>query len=379
MATRSPIDRHPAPFDDDFSTPVGDDLEEGDRDVIIATSSNGTTRAMASNDVERTMRRTTTTTSEATNAVDERAPTTRVIDVVRRGGANGTTTTTTTTMRANEDTATRARALATTTTTTTTTRTMVKKPYESLDVGEKLETNEKRLFETQATLVRERLKREVTENILRETAKSLSAVRKAALQGQMVEQTGGALPGSVEYQNEVLTTRVRELTQKMMDLQGQHGDKEGELASLRRLLQQRENEFDLIGERPVSIHVDIKEFSDADQEVLIDQTRKVLQQARQQAEAVNELRQLDRQRTRALGDLVLTMEARRKELQDKLREAGIAEEYDDDRVANAAKNGYGADIEPGVSYEGPVSSPTGRSFYVTRTANFWDRFYGVQI
>ena len=262
-----------------------------------------------------------------------------------------------------------AQALATTT----------KVRYEDMPVDEKLETNEKRLFETQATLVRERLKREVTENILRETAKSLSAVRKAALQGQLAEQTGGPLAGSVEYQNEVLTKRVRELTQRMMDLQGQHAEKDSELASLRRLLQQRENEFDLIGERPVSINVELKEFSDADQEKLIDQTRQVLEQAQKQAEAVHQLRQIDRQRTRALGDLVRTMEARRKELQDKLREAGIAEDYDDDRVAAAAKNGYGDDVDGGVQYEGPVSSPSGRSFYVTRTANFWDRFFGVQI
>jgi hypothetical protein len=262
-----------------------------------------------------------------------------------------------------------ARELATTT----------KVRYEDMPTDDKLETSEKRLFETQATLVRERLKREVTENILRETAKSLSAVRKAALQGQLAEQTGGPLAGSVEYQNEVLMTRVRELTQKMMDLQGQHAEKDGELASLRRLLQQRENEFDLIGERPVSIHLELKEFNDPEQEKLIDQTRQVLEQAQQQAEAVHQLRQIDRQRTRALGDLVRTMEARRKELQDKLREAGIAEDYDDDRVAAAAKNGFGDDVDGAVQYEGPVSSPSGRSFYVTRTANFWDRFFGIQI
>ena len=47
-----------------------------------------------------------------------------------------------------------------------------------------MEINEKRLFETQATLVRETMKREVTENVLQETAESLSAVRKAAMRGR---------------------------------------------------------------------------------------------------------------------------------------------------------------------------------------------------
>ena len=147
------------------------------------------------------------------------------------------------------------------------------KRYEEMNLEEKVETNEKRLFETQATLVRETMKREVTENILRETAKSLSAVRKAALQGQTVEQTGGALPGSVEHQNGVLITRVKELTQKMQDLHAQHQEKERELQAVRRLLQQRENEFDLIGERPVSINVEIKELNDEGQFELIEQTR----------------------------------------------------------------------------------------------------------
>ena len=252
------------------------------------------------------------------------------------------------------------------------------KPYEEMNVEEKLETSEKRLFETQATLVQEAMKREVTENILRETAKSLSAVRKAALQGQLVEQTGGALPGSVEHQNGVLMTRVRELTQKMQELHAQHQEKESELQSLRRLLQQRENEFDLIGERPVSINLEIKEFTDDSQLELIETTRTVLQQAKQQADAVAKLRQLDRQRTRALGDLVLTMEARRKELQEKLRDAGLLESYDDERVAHAANLGYDGALEA-VAYDAPLTSPSGKSFYVTRTATFWDRFFGIQI
>jgi len=232
-------------------------------------------------------------------------------------------------------------------------------------------------LETQATLVRETMKREVTENVLRETAKSLSAVRKAALQGQTVTQTGGAIAGSVEHQNTMLMTRVKELTQKMQDLHAQHQEKEGELQSLRRLLQQRETEFDLIGERPVSINLEIKEVGDEGQLELIEQSRAVLKQAEQQVEAVAKLRQIDRQRTRALGDLVLTMESRRQELQGKLKEAGILEEYDDNRVKSAAA-GYG-NMTHNVEYERPVTSASGKSFYVTRTATFWDRFFGIHV
>lgn len=251
------------------------------------------------------------------------------------------------------------------------------KKYSDLNAREKVEINEKRLFETQATLVRETMKREVTENVLQETAKSLSAVRKAAMQGQTVTQTGGAIPGSVEHQNTMLVTRVKELTQKMQELHAQHQEKESELQSLRRLLQQRETEFDLIGERPVSINLEVKEVDDEGQMELIEQTRSVLKQAEQQVEAVAKLRQVDRQRTRALGDLVLTMESRRQELQGKLKEAGILEEYDDDRVKSAAA-GYGHMMH-NVEYERPVTSASGKTFYVTRTATFWDRFFGIHV
>ena len=58
------------------------------------------------------------------------------------------------------------------------------KKYSDLNAREKVEINEKRLFETQATLVRETMKREVTENVLQETAKSLSAVARRRCRGR---------------------------------------------------------------------------------------------------------------------------------------------------------------------------------------------------
>jgi len=324
---------------------------------------------------------TTTTRTEVVEEVPMKTVTKRVIDDVRRPRAMGATPVPAPApVRAMgpEEGGTLARRVGAAATTTPSSRALTPlKKYTDMNAHEKVEINEKRLFETQATLVRETMKREVTENVLRETAKSLSAVRKAALQGQTVTQTGGAIAGSVEHQNTMLMTRVKELTQKMQDLHAQHQEKEGELQSLRRLLQQRETEFDLIGERPVSINLEIKEVGDEGQLELIEQSRAVLKQAEQQVEAVAKLRQIDRQRTRALGDLVLTMESRRQELQGKLKEAGILEEYDDNRVKSAAA-GYG-NMTHNVEYERPVTSASGKSFYVTRTATFWDRFFGIHV
>ena len=60
------------------------------------------------------------------------------------------------------------------------------------------------------------------------------------MQGQTVTQTGGAIPGSVEHQNTMLVTRVKELTQKMQELHAQHQEKESELQSLTSLATTRD-------------------------------------------------------------------------------------------------------------------------------------------
>jgi hypothetical protein len=57
---------------------------------------------------------------------------------------------------------------------------------------------ERRLLETQQVLVQERLAREVTEAILGETAKALSAVRRAAAEGGGATSTGVPLKGGGE-------------------------------------------------------------------------------------------------------------------------------------------------------------------------------------
>ena len=57
---------------------------------------------------------------------------------------------------------------------------------------------ERRLLETQQVLVQERLAREVAEAILSETAKALSAVRKAAAAGGAAKTEGVPLRGGGE-------------------------------------------------------------------------------------------------------------------------------------------------------------------------------------
>ena len=69
---------------------------------------------------------------------------------------------------------------------------------ESSDPSSRAELAERRLMETQQVLVQERAKREVAEAILAETAKALSAVRRAAADGGAASTSGVALRGGGE-------------------------------------------------------------------------------------------------------------------------------------------------------------------------------------
>ena len=83
--------------------------------------------------------------------------------------------------------------------------------FEGLDDAGRAELAERRLLEAQQVLVQERLAREVTEAMLQETAKALSAVRKAAVSGKTTATTTGVpLQGSDEHQKIMLQERLKE-------------------------------------------------------------------------------------------------------------------------------------------------------------------------
>ena len=106
-----------------------------------------------------------------------------------------------------------------------------------------------------------------------------------------------------------------------------------------------------------------------------------------------ELREVDERRVRTIAELMSTMEQNREELKEKLRDAGLLDEdeYDDERVGELGteglrrmENAEGKAAlahmhEVAVTYDGPATSPLGKNFYVTRTASFWDRWFGVHV
>ena len=106
-----------------------------------------------------------------------------------------------------------------------------------------------------------------------------------------------------------------------------------------------------------------------------------------------ELREVDERRVRTIAELMSTMEQNREELKEKLRDAGLLDEdeYDDERVGELGTEGLrrmeSAEgkaamahmHEVAVTYDGPATSPLGKNFYVTRTASFWDRWFGVHV
>jgi len=253
--------------------------------------------------------------------------------------------------------------------------------FEDLDDAGRAELAERRLLEAQQVLVQERLAREVTEAMLQETAKALSAVRKAAVTGNTAATTGVPLQGSDEHQRIMLQERLKQVKTQYQELNRKNSEKDAELESLRRLVQTREKDFDLIGERPVTVNVNVRDMTNADQEDLVLASKDVLDQASEQARAVEQLREVEEAKLRALGDLVTTMESRQSELKEKLADAGLLDEaeYNDAKVLEKAGAGAHMGHLGGVAvrYDGPATSPLGKNFYVTRKVSFWDRWFGI--
>ena len=259
---------------------------------------------------------------------------------------------------------------------------------ESSDPSSRAELAERRLMETQQVLVQERAKREVAEAILAETAKALSAVRRAAVDGGAASTSGVALRGGGEEAAAVLNEKLTLLRNDYDALKREFELKDREHAKMSREINRLEDGLDLTETgRPVTIDLVIKQMSTSDQDELVMSSKLLLDRAKELERSLSEFRDLDERRVRTIADVVSTLEQRQRELKDKLRDAGLLDdEYDDEKVLRDGLSKYmspearaamGHMLDVDVQYEGPATSPLGKNFYATRTVSWWDRWFGV--
>ena len=128
---------------------------------------------------------------------------------------------------------------------------------------------ERRLLETQQVLVQERLAREVSEAILAETAKALSAVRRAAAEGGGATSTGVPLKGGGEEAAQLLNEKLNLLRSDYETLRAEALHKDKAIENMKREVVQLEEGYDRVETgRPVTINLDIREMTGADQDEL---------------------------------------------------------------------------------------------------------------
>ena len=250
---------------------------------------------------------------------------------------------------------------------------------------------EARLLETQQVLVQERLQREVAESILAETAKALSAVRRAAADGGAgaFAKDGVSLRGGGDEVNAMLNERFSLLKKEYDALRLESASKEVALAKANDEVRRLDDDASrAAGGARVVIPISVKEMTSADQDELVLNSRTLLDRAKDLERYVGELVAVDERRVRTLAEVMSTMESRQGELKQKLRDHGLLDddEYDDARVLELSQGRFLSaegkaalahmhDVE--VTYDGPATSPLGKNFYVTRTAGAWDRWFGT--
>ena len=260
-----------------------------------------------------------------------------------------------------------------------------------VDARDRAALAEARLLETQQVLVQERLQREVAESILAETAKALSAVRRAAADGGAgaFAKDGVSLRGGGDEVNAMLNERFSLLKKEYDALRLESASKEVALAKANDEVRRLDDDASrAAGGARVTIPISVKEMTSADQDELVLNSRTLLDRAKDLERYVGELVAVDERRVRTLAEVMSTMESRQGELKQKLRDHGLLDddEYDDARVWELSQGRFLSaegkaalahmhDVE--VTYDGPATSPLGKNFYVTRTAGAWDRWFGT--
>ena len=273
---------------------------------------------------------------------------------------------------------------------------------------EKLSLTERRLKETQKTLVKERRQREITEAVLEETTRALDSVRRASivLTANRTNQNGNAPSSSsttgggktgvttvgrtlkllsnggkgAEETIENLLSEVERLRNELEMTSLKYDEQDAELVATKQQLRAKEAYIKDRRQNVVELKMDIREVTSDEQIEFIDQTREVLRAAAHSSLQIEELKKMDRKRTQALAKLVEHMQMQRDALQLKLNDLGFKDTSEDDAMHEAmiAKKFHKHANEGGK--EEPVKTPSGKTFYVTRMkSSLYERLFGIHI
>jgi hypothetical protein len=264
---------------------------------------------------------------------------------------------------------------------------------------EKVRVTEKRLKETQKTLVRERRQREITEAVLEETTRALDSVRRASI--VLASSSSNAGPASSSGNNkfttvgrtlkllssggkgaeetiEVLLNEIDRLRNELEMTSLKYDEQDAELAATKQQLRAKEAYIKDRRQNVVELKMDIRELTSDEQIEFIDKTREVLRVAVHSSLQIEQLKKMDRKRTQALAKLVEHLQMQRDALQLKLNDLGFKDTSEDDALQEAmiARKFHANE----VGKEEPVETPSGKTFYVTRMkSSFYERMFGIHI
>ena len=292
-----------------------------------------------------------------------------------------------------------------------------KKEEKSATMMNSESTFERRLRETQKTLVKERRQREITEAVLEETTRALDSVRRASIvlaAGASFKTTttngGGSntnvqpayassnATSSVKFMTvgrtlkilsnggkgaeetiEDLLSEIERLRNELETTSLKYDEQDAELAATKQQLRAKEAYIKDRRQNVVELKMDIREVTSDEQIEFIDKTREVLKAAVHSSLQIEQLKKMDRKRTQALAKLVEHMQMQRDALQLKLNDLGFKDTSEDDAIHEAmiAKKFHNANDG---GEEEPVKTPSGKTFYVTRMkSSLYERLFGIHI
>ena len=290
-----------------------------------------------------------------------------------------------------------------------------KKEEKSATMMNSESTFERRLRETQKTLVKERRQREITEAVLEETTRALDSVRRASIVlaagasfktttnggGSNTNAGGGVQPASAspakfmtvgrtlkilsnggkgaEETIEDLLSEIERLRNELETTSLKYDEQDAELAATKQQLRAKEAYIKDRRQNVVELKMDIREVTSDEQIEFIDKTREVLKAAVHSSLQIEQLKKMDRKRTQALAKLVEHMQMQRDALQLKLNDLGFKDTSEDDAIHEAmiAKKFHNANDG---GKEEPVKTPSGKNFYITRMkSSLYERLFGIHI
>ena len=290
-----------------------------------------------------------------------------------------------------------------------------KKEEKSATMKMKESTNfERRLRETQKTLVKERRQREITEAVLEETTRALDSVRRASIvlaagaasskttnnggNGSNTNVQPASASSSVKFMTvgrtlkilsnggkgaeetiEDLLSEIERLRNELETTSLKYDEQDAELAATKQQLRAKEAYIKDRRQNVVELKMDIREVTSDEQIEFIDKTREVLKAAVHSSLQIEQLKKMDRKRTQALAKLVEHMQMQRDALQLKLNDLGFKDTSEDDAIHEAmiAKKFHNANDG---GKEEPVKTPSGKTFYVTRIkSSLYERLFGIHI